>query len=250
MDKRLPAAYKRPMEHSHGTHEIRARLARGPQTSYLSDWVYGGIDGAITTFAIVAGVVGAELSTRVILILGAANIIADGFSMAASNYSGAKADLDDYRRHRKYEEWQVDCTPEGERAEIREIFRAKGFEDGDLDRIVEVITADRERWIETMMVEEYGLSSTVRDPMKSAIRTFVAFLVCGLAPLLPFLFGIPHAFETAVVLTGGVFFGIGSAKSLWSTHPWWRSGLETLAIGLGAAAIAWGVGHLLKSAFL
>ena len=114
------------MEHSHHPGEIRARLKEGPKTSYLSDWVYGGIDGAITTFAIVAGVVGAEMSTRVILILGAANIIADGFSMAASNYSGTKAELDDYRRHRAYEEQQVERIPEAERMEIREIYRNKG----------------------------------------------------------------------------------------------------------------------------
>ena len=140
------------MEHSHHPGEIRARLAEGPKTSYLSDWVYGRIDGAITTFAIVAGVVGAEMSTRVILILGAANIIADGFSMAASNYSGTKAELDDYRRHRAYEEEQVERIPEAERMEVREIYRAKGFEGQELERIVEVITADKGRWVDTMMV--------------------------------------------------------------------------------------------------
>ena len=112
------------MEHSHHPRAIRERLEEGPKSSYLSDWVYGGIDGAITTFAIVAGVVGAELSTRVILILGAANIIADGFSMAASNYSGTKAELDDYRRHRDYEERQVERIPESERLEIRSTWRS------------------------------------------------------------------------------------------------------------------------------
>jgi VIT1/CCC1 family predicted Fe2+/Mn2+ transporter len=238
------------MEHSHHPLAIRERIEEGPKSSYLRDWVYGGIDGAITTFAIVAGVVGAELSTRVILILGAANIIADGFSMAASNYSGTKAELDDYRRHRAYEERQVERIPESERLEIREIFRAKGFEGEDLDRVVDVITADKDRWVETMMVEEYGMPATFRSPVKSGLCTFAAFILCGLAPLLPFMFPYPYAFETAIVLTAGVFFGIGSAKSQWSTQAWWRSGLETLAIGLIAAAIAWGIGHVLKSAFL
>ncbi len=238
------------MEHSHHPRAIRERIEEGPKSSYLSDWVYGGIDGAITTFAIVAGVVGAELSTRVILILGAANIIADGFSMAASNYSGTKAELDDYRRHRDYEERQVERIPESERLEIREIYRAKGFEGEDLERVVEVITSDKDRWVDTMMVEEYGMPTTYRNPLKAGLCTFAAFLLCGLAPLLPFLFPYPHAFETAIVLTAAVFFGIGSAKSQWSTQAWWRSGLETLAIGLAAAAIAWGIGHLLKSAFL
>jgi VIT1/CCC1 family predicted Fe2+/Mn2+ transporter len=238
------------MEHSHHPVHIRERIEEGPKSSYLSDWVYGGIDGAITTFAIVAGVVGAELSTRVILILGAANIIADGFSMAASNYSGTKAELDDYRRHRAYEEEQVDKIPEGERMEVREIFRAKGFEGDDLERVVDVITADKVRWVDTMMVEEYGMPTTYRDPLQSAIRTFAAFILCGLAPLLPFFFGMADAFETAIVLTAAVFFGIGSIKSQWSTQSWRRSGTETLVIGLVAAGIAWGIGHLLKEAFL
>ena len=238
------------MEHSHHPKAIRERIAQGPRASYLSDWVYGGIDGAITTFAIVAGVVGAELSTRVILILGAANILADGFSMAASNYSGNKADLDDYHRHREYEEKQVEQLPAGERQEIREIFRAKGFEDDDLDRIVDVITSDRDRWVDTMMVEEYGMPPSVKNPLTSAACTFVAFLLCGLAPLLPFLFSFPYAFETAIAATAAVFFGIGSIKSQWSTQTWVRSGSETLAIGLAAAAIAWAIGKALKSAFL
>lgn len=238
------------MEHSHAPEDIRERIRKGPETSYLRDWVYGGIDGAVTTFAIVAGVVGADLAPRVILILGAANIVADGFSMAASNYSGTKAELDNYRRQRRSEERQIAEGPEGERAEIREIFRAKGFEGDDLERAVDVITSDEEQWIEAMMTGEYGLPPIQHDPMKSAIRTFTAFLVCGLAPLLPFLFGLPHPFVTAILSTAAVFFGIGSAKSLWSPQSWWRSGIETLAIGLGAAAIAWAIGHLLRTAFL
>lgn len=80
------------MEHSHLPHDIAERLEKGPSINYLRDWIYGGIDGVITTFAIIAGVVGAELSFGIVIVLGAANILADGFSMAASNYSGTKAE--------------------------------------------------------------------------------------------------------------------------------------------------------------
>lgn len=82
--------------HDHSAEAIRARLEDGAKASYLRDWVYGGIDGAVTTFAIVCGVVGANFSTSVILVLGAANIVADGFSMAASNYTGSKAENDEF----------------------------------------------------------------------------------------------------------------------------------------------------------
>ena len=83
------------MEHGHSREAIARRLARPPSVSYLRDWVYGGIDGAVTTFAIVAGVVGADLSNRVVLILGLANVVADGFSMAASNFSGTRTELEE-----------------------------------------------------------------------------------------------------------------------------------------------------------
>ena len=72
------------LEHSHTPREIARRLHHGPQVSYLRDWVYGGIDGTVTTFAVMAGVVGANLSATVVVILGLANLLADGFSMAAS----------------------------------------------------------------------------------------------------------------------------------------------------------------------
>ena len=71
----------------------------------------------------------------------------------------------------------------------------------------------------------------------AAGSTFSAFLVCGLAPLIPYLFGMTNAFWFATLLTGAVFFAIGSVKSMWSTSPWWRSGLETLLVGSAAAGL-------------
>ena len=144
------------MEHEHSAQAIASRLSGKPSLSYLRDWVYGGIDGAVTTFAIVAGVVGAQLFNRIVLILGIANLIADGFSMAASNYSGTKAEHEEQARLRAIER-HIDVVPDGEREEIRQIFRGKGFRGQDLERTVEVITADRARWVDTMLAEEYGL---------------------------------------------------------------------------------------------
>lgn len=59
---------------------------------YLPEFIYGGIDGVVTTFAIVAGVVGAGLNPGIILILGFSNVLADGFSMASSNFLSARAE--------------------------------------------------------------------------------------------------------------------------------------------------------------
>jgi vacuolar iron transporter family protein len=235
------------MEHEHSRKAIADRLARAPPVSYLRDWVYGGIDGAVTTFAVVAGVVGAELSNRVVLILGAANLVADGFSMAASNYSGTKTEHEELAQLRAVEERHIDTVPDGEREEVRQIFRAKGFEGRPLEQAVAVITGDRKRWVDTMLAEEYGLPKAVREPLKAALSTFAAFSLCGAIPLLPFLVPSARQFEQSVAVTALVFFLIGSTKSRWSPVSWWRSGAETLLIGLGAAALAYLVGALLRS---
>jgi len=235
------------LEHRHDPAAIAARLARGARPNYLRDWVYGGIDGAVTTFAIVAGVAGAALSANIVIILGLANLIADGVSMAAGNYSATKTEHDELERTREMEHRHIAMDPDGEREEVRQIFRAKGFEGETLERAVEAITADRERWISTMVTEEFGLSENVRDPLTAAGATFAAFVACGAVPLVPyFLFDADVASPVALVMTATVFFMIGSMKSRWSLQRWWVSGLETLTIGCGAAALAFGIGYALR----
>ena len=233
------------LEHDHDPRSIAKRLAQGPSVNYLRDWIYGGIDGAVSTFAIVAGVVGADLSARIVIILGVANLIADGLSMAAGNYSGTKAERDDYQRLREMEERHIALFPEGEREEIRQIYRAKGYEGRELERMVALVTGQPDHWVDTMMSEEHGVALVQRQPMTAALSTFAAFVLCGAVPLIPFVFGVPQAGWLATMMVGVVFFGIGSVKSRWSTESWWLSGLETLAIGLGAALAAYLIGDLL-----
>ena len=140
------------------------------------------------------------------------------------------------------EERHVDIAPEGEREEIRQIFQAKGFEGEALDSAVDVITGQRERWIDTMMTEEHGLPPISRSPGKAALLTFLAFLLCGSIPLLPFVIGVPASIWASTAMTGVTFFSIGSLRSYWSPAPWWRAGTETFLIGITAAAMAYLVG--------
>lgn len=247
MKNSAPARRSNVFEHEHTKEAIRTRLAKGADHNYLRDFVYGGIDGAVTTFAIIAGTIGANLPARVVLILGAANLIADGFSMAASNFLGTRAEAEDHRRLREIEQRHIEFAPEGEREEVRQIYASKGFEGEQLERAVDLITANRERWIETMLTEEYGLPREVRSPRKAAAMTFAAFVVCGLLPIAPFIFGVENSFFTSALLTGAVFFLIGSVKSRWSTASWWSSGLQTLVVGGAAASLAYFIGVFLKN---
>jgi vacuolar iron transporter family protein len=234
------------LEHGHHPGEIAKRLERGPRASYLRDWVYGGIDGTVTTFAIMAGVVGADLDARVVLILGVCNVLADGLSMAAANYSSTKTEIDEYDHVRRMEERHVDLAPEGEREEVRQIFKTKGFKGQALDTAVDVITDQRERWIDTMMTEEHGLPPVTRSPLRAAFMTFLAFVICGAVPLLPYAVSVPNPLLPATLMTGLTFFAIGSLRSRWSPTPWWRAGLETFIVGMAAAGVAYLVGHYLQ----
>jgi len=234
------------MEHEHSPQAIRQRLAAGPRSSYLRDGVYGGIDGAVTTFAVASGVVGAGLSSRIILILGFANLVADGFSMAAGNYSGTRAEREEFEQVEQIERRHIRLEPEGEREEVRQLYRRKGFEGPELERIVEVISSNPERWVRTMLSEEYGLPLVIRSPLLAAASTLGAFALCGLMPLLPYLLDAPSPFRLSMIATGLAFFTIGSVKSRWTVIPWWRSGLETLLIGSAAASLAYAIGYALR----
>jgi VIT1/CCC1 family predicted Fe2+/Mn2+ transporter len=231
---------------------VSERLSERPPASYLRDFVYGAVDGTVTTFAVVAGAAGASLDESVVIILGGANLLADGFSMAVSNFLGSRAARQQRERARREEEQHIRLVPEGEREEIRQIFAAKGFEGEDLERVVEVITSDHDLWTETMMSEELGFASNEPDPLRAALTTLIAFIAVGFLPLLIFVVDlavpgdIDRAFTWSALLTGMAFFVIGSLKARFVDEPWWRSGLETLLVGGAAATLAYAAGAALQ----
>ena len=119
-----------------------------------------------------------------IVVLGFANLLADGFSMAVSNYQGTKSQRQQVEEARRGEERQIEEIPEGEREEVRQIFAAKGFSGDTLEKVVDVITNDRGLWVDTMLAEELGLEVQGPDPRRAALATFVAFILVGLVPLI------------------------------------------------------------------
>lgn len=240
------------LKESHSPESIRERLAEGPKHSNLGDFVLGAIDGAITTFAVVAGAVGADLSGGIIVVLGVANLLADGFSMGVGVFLGGRAEDQEVDRMRSMIEAHVEVFPEGDREAIRQIYAGRGFEGEDLEKAVQTVTSNRDRWVSEILHELHGVASVPASAARAGSVTFLAFLAVGSIPLIIFIADvalggdIPSPFLWTALLTAGAFFLIGTIKSRFVAGRWWTEGLETLAVGGIAALLAYGVGVALR----
>ncbi|MBC5993310.1 VIT1/CCC1 transporter family protein [Pontibacter cellulosilyticus] len=227
----------------------------GVNKEFLPEFVYGGIDGSITTFAVVAGATGANLDIPVVIILGFANLIADGFSMSVGNFFSTKASLDSYDKNKNIEYWEIENKRETEIEEIRQIYRNKGFKGELLEQVVEVITSDKDVWVETMMKEELEMTKDRKSPYQTAGMTFFSFLLIGFIPLAAYVYAL--VFETskqnlfiyACVLTGLAFCIIGVLKSMVNQKNAIRGIAETLFLGGIAAVLAYFAGAVLENLF-
>ena len=231
---------------------IRLRLQQAPKSQNVSDAVLGGIDGCVTTFAVVSGVVGAGLPSSVAVILGFANLVADGFSMAVSNYESHRSKQEFIESVKRSEERHIDIVPEGEREEIRQIFREKGFEGEVLETIVSTISQDKNLWVDTMLTKEHGIHKISPSPWASAGSTFFAFILIGAMPLLPFLVTTLSMQQKSFIsasVAGIMFFMIGMLKSFVFDKPVILSGFRTLLAGGTAAGLAFFTGHILREVF-
>ncbi|MCP4889036.1 MAG: hypothetical protein GY904_20795 [Planctomycetaceae bacterium] len=245
------------LEHSHDPLEIAARLRESNQ-NFLKDGIYGAIDGAVTTFAIVSGVAGAGLSPTIVIILGSANLVGDGFSMAASNFLGTRAENQRADQLRQVEQRHIEQCPEGEREEVRQILASQGFDGELLEAATIQITSNQKNWIETMLRHEYGIAVEAGQPLRAATVTFVAFVIFGAIPLLPYVAESLGAAESlkangydlfgfSSAMTAVAFFLVGALKSRFVQQRWWLAGSETLIVGAAAAALAFIVEKRLAS---
>ncbi len=247
-DKAASAAAHAPERIAHAAREEHG----GTASQYVGEMVYGGLDGIVTTFAVVSGVAGADLGAGVILILGLANLFADGFSMATGAYLSLKSEQEYYDKEREREQWEIQHFPDGERAELLELYRKQGYSDEEAHQLVAIKTRKPDRWLNAMMLEELELLRDDRVPLLNAVATFVAFLVAGSVPLLVYLFGlivpVPQhlEFPISLVLSAVALFVLGAAKVLVTHRNPWRSGVEMLLVGALAAGVAYGVGVMLR----
>jgi VIT1/CCC1 family predicted Fe2+/Mn2+ transporter len=248
---REDCSFRDRVQRDHEPSQIRRRLSGPKSPGYFRDAVLGGIDGGVTTFAVVAGSIGGGFPTVVTVVLGLANLLADGFSMAVSNYQGTKTENERTRRLTNEEERHLWIAPDGEREELRQLFASKGFEGKWLDMVVEQFMRHPRAAAEAVVGEETGSSAEATDPFRAAAATFAAFVIMGAVPLLPFLFVLEAtvAFVTSIAVTGLVFLGIGIVKGMVGHRPLLHSAIETLCTGGGAAALAYGIAAAVRAAY-
>lgn len=218
---------------------------------FLPEFVYGAIDGSVTTFAVVAGAAGAGLESSVVVILGFANLIADGFSMSVGSYLSNKSDLHNYEKHRRREVWEVHHNPEEGKEEVRAIFQKKGLEGELLEKVVEAVTADKEIWVDTMMKDELEMLPTSKSPFSMGLSTFLSFILVGIVPLGVYVVDYfnpltINLFVCSSVFTLLAFLLIGVLKSYVTERSIVRGVLETVLLGVTAAVLAYGVGYWLE----
>ncbi|MEP0133984.1 MAG: VIT1/CCC1 transporter family protein [Eudoraea sp.] len=219
---------------------------------YLGEFVYGGIDGCVTTFAVVAGSVGAGLDSAIIIILGFANLLADGFAMSVGAYLSNKTKKDNYNKHKQIEYWEVDNLPELEKDEIRVIYKEQGFEGELLEEVVNVITSDKDRWVNVMMKEELVMFDEDKSPVIIGGVTYLSFIIIGIIPLLVYVVDYIYSLESNLFLLSSIltaigFIIIGWLKAFVNQTPFWKGILETLLLGGIAAIVAYFIGDFLES---
>lgn len=224
---------------SHNHHGIRGG-------AYLKDTVFSANDGIVTTFAVVAGVAGAELSAGVVIALGLANLFADGLSMAIGNYLGVKSQVELEETETLGEKQEVVDKPDEEREEMVEIASRRGVPASRIPEWVSIMTSRRKLWVDELAIWELGiLPKRSSDPLKHSLVTFVAFVVAGFFPLMPYVFHwSTDLFLPSIIVTAATLFAVGSMRTLVTKRNWLRSGLEMLVVGGAAAMAAYLVGKL------
>jgi VIT1/CCC1 family predicted Fe2+/Mn2+ transporter len=209
------------------------------------------MDGSITTFAVVAGAVGAALDARVIIILGLANLLADGFSMSIGAFLAQQSENAQMQQHRASLHLQVELQPEQPKQQLKQLYQAKGFTGPLLEQIMAVLTGDREKWVHELSLQEYGAAESVKSPLSVGLATYLSFLVFGMIPLLTYVIDYLSPIEgdtflISCLLTGIAFLIIGAFKAVVTETHLLRGILETLALGAVAAGISYLVGAFLE----
>lgn len=239
----------------HRYEKSRKTLKAIAYKKYLREFVYGGMDGSITTFAVVAGAAGANLDSAIVIVLGIANLIADGFAMSVGSYLSSKSEKQQYQLHKEREYWEIKHLRESEVEELRDIFKEKGFEGELLEKAVARISENEDHWVDMMMKHELEMIPDNRTSIAIAMATFTSFILVGSIPLVVYVLDLIrpmhiNLFFTSATLTGTAFILIGLLKAKVTETNSGKAVIETLLLGTIAASLAYLVGNLLESLLL
>jgi len=235
-------------------HEIEtsnaAREAGAKSGSSLRSLLLGAIDGFASIVALAAGVAAITSSDHTVLIAGAASVVAGALSMAASEYVSVKAEHDARVAQTRMEAQAANYSPETKRDQLVRTYEEKGLSPVEARTLVDRLQANPERFLNALIVERFGPTAEEHErPGRQGFLTGVAFALAGAVPLIPYLLvGIPTAVIASVLVTAVALFFAGLFRALSSLHPFVRSGLEMLAIGMGAAAGTYLIGLLIGGA--
>lgn len=210
-------------------------------TEAVRDVVIGMSDGLTVPFALAAGLSGADVSTRVVVLAGLAEIAAGCIAMGLGGYLAARTDAEHYQNELRREIEETRELPDEEAAEVRRVFEGWGLAEDQIEPLVATIVSDEDRWIRFMMKFELGLEEpNPRRAVVSAATIGVSYIAGGMIPLAPyFIAGNLHdAFNASVWVTLIALAVFGCVKARFTGIPMWKGGFQTVSIGGLAAAAA------------
>ena len=198
----------------------------------LGDVLLGLNDGIATTLVFALSVAGAATSQSTVVLAGLAEMLAGGVSMFLGGFVSAQSEKDAAEHQISVERHEIEHEPEEEREELRRIYRDKGFTGTQLTGIVDHLTSDKERWLESMVRDELLLRpGEFRSPWKVGAAVGVSFVAGAAIPVFPFLLHLPQAPIAAAFLSIAALFVTGAARSRYSRRSWLRSGAEMVLVG-------------------
>jgi len=219
------------------------------ESSAMRDFVFGFGDGINTSLGIAAGVGGANVESGIIILAALVGMFTGAKAMAVQNYLAVKSQRELLNSEIARENWEIENKPDLERKEIEDIYKEKGFVGKDLEMIVNKITSDKKVWLKTMLTEELNLNLDIAGhPLKSAFRMFGSFLLGGMLPIIPFLFGegwTPLLIAIGISITSS--FVVGAVKSRMANTNIIKGGIEMAGLGTGIALIGFGIGSELAN---
>ena len=222
---------------------------RGDRSGALRASVFGVSDGLVSNTALVMGFAGSGTSRTVTLLAGIAGLLAGSFSMAAGEYISMSSQREMYQREISLEAAELAEKPEEEHAELVLIYRAKGLDRADAERMADRIMADRGVALDTLAREELGLNpEALGSPWGAAVSSLLAFAIGAFVVVVPYLIGGGTAtLVTAIGLAVAALFAVGATIGAINGRPVLRSGLRQVIVGALAAGVTFGVGHLIST---